>query len=120
METGRAALFFEPGKPMTLTEFPVVEPAPGSVLVRVTRANVCGSDLHFWRGDGRLERWIRQDGAIIGHEMTGVVHALGEGVATDWAGAPLAVGDKDKAKEALLNVDVLTGTTLGAGGRGAR
>ena len=93
-ETGRAALFFEPGKPMTLTEFPVLEPGPGSVLIRVTRANVCGSDLHFWRGDGRLERWNRQDGAIIGHEMTGVVHALGDGVATDWAGAPLAVGDR--------------------------
>ncbi|MCA1845612.1 MAG: alcohol dehydrogenase catalytic domain-containing protein, partial [Actinobacteria bacterium] len=94
MDTGRAALFFEPGKPMTLTDFPVLGPAPGSVLVRVTRANVCGSDLHFWRGDGRLDRWNRQDGAIIGHEMTGVVHALGDGVATDWAGAPLAVGDR--------------------------
>ncbi|HEU5450213.1 MAG TPA: zinc-binding dehydrogenase [Acidimicrobiia bacterium] len=94
MATGRAALFFEPGKPMTLTEFPVVDPAPGSVLVRVTRANVCGSDLHFWRGDGRLGRWNRQDGAIIGHEMTGVVHALGDGVVTDFAGAPLAVGDR--------------------------
>ena len=94
MDTVRAALFFEPGKPMTLTEFPVVEPGPGSVSVRVTRANVCGSDLHFWRGDGRLEWWNRQDGAIIGHEMTGVVHALGDGVVTDWAGAPLAVGDR--------------------------
>src|SRR2546423_9820993 len=93
-KSGRAALFFEPGKPMTLTEFPVVEPGPGSVLVRVTRANVCGSDLHFWRGDGRLERWNRQDGAIIGHEMTGGVHALGAGAATGWARAPPAVGDR--------------------------
>ena len=31
-----------------------------------------------------------------------------------------AVGDKDRTKEALLNVDALIGTTLGAGGRGAR
>ena len=30
------------------------------------------------------------------------------------------VGDPDKTKETLLNVDVLTGTTVGAGGRGAR
>jgi subtilisin family serine protease len=31
-----------------------------------------------------------------------------------------AVGDRDKAKETLLNVDLLTGTTLGAGTRGTR
>ena len=92
--TGRAALFFEPGKPMTLTEFPVLEPGPGSVLVRVTRANVCGSDLHIWRGDGMLAAMARDDGRIIGHEMTGVVHALGPGVSTDWAGRRLAEGDR--------------------------
>ena len=31
-----------------------------------------------------------------------------------------AVGDRDRTKEALLNVDALVGTTVGAGGRGAR
>ncbi|HLI54445.1 MAG TPA: zinc-binding dehydrogenase, partial [Acidimicrobiales bacterium] len=92
--TGRAALFFGPGKPFQLTELPVPEPEPGAVVVRVTRANVCGSDLHIWRGDGALGLMARDDGRIIGHEMTGVVHALGEGVERDWAGRPLAVGDR--------------------------
>lgn len=92
--TGRAALFFGPGKPMELVELPVPDPAPGAVVVRVTRANICGSDLHIWRGDGYLAAMAREDGRIIGHEMTGVVHALGEGVTTDWAGAPLGVGDR--------------------------
>jgi len=87
--TGRAALFFGPGKPMELTELPVPEPEPGAVVVRVTRANICGSDLHIWRGDGYLSAMARDDGRIIGHEMTGVVHALGPGVTTDWAGTPL-------------------------------
>src|SRR5688500_9224707 len=36
----------------------------------------------------------RDDGRIIGHEMTGVVHALGRGVTTDWSGRPLAEGDR--------------------------
>jgi subtilisin len=31
-----------------------------------------------------------------------------------------SVGDRDKRKETLLNVDGLTGTNLGAGERGAR
>lgn len=92
--TGRAALFFGPGKSFALTELPVPDPEPGAVVVRVTRANVCGSDLHIWRGDGALGLMARDDGRIIGHEMTGVVHALGDGVSRDWAGRPLVEGDR--------------------------
>jgi threonine dehydrogenase-like Zn-dependent dehydrogenase len=92
--TGRAALFFGPGKPFELTELPVPDPEPGAVVVRVRRANVCGSDLHIWRGDGALGLMARDDGRIIGHEMTGVVHALGAGVERDWAGRPLSEGDR--------------------------
>lgn len=94
MSTGRAALFFGPGRPFEIVELPVPDPEPGAVVVRVTRANICGSDLHIWRGDGALAAMARPDGRIIGHEMTGVVHALGDGVDTDWAGRPLAVGDR--------------------------
>jgi len=36
----------------------------------------------------------RPDGRVIGHEMTGVVHSLGAGVTTDWAGSPLREGDR--------------------------
>jgi threonine dehydrogenase-like Zn-dependent dehydrogenase len=92
--TGRAALFFGPGKPFSLQPLPVPKPEPGAIVVRVTRANICGSDLHIWRGDGLLAASARADGRVIGHEMTGVVHALGPGVEADWAGAPLAVGDR--------------------------
>lgn len=92
--TGRAALFFGPGQPMEIVELPVPSPEPGAVVVRVTRANICGSDLHIWRGDGYLGAMARPDGRIIGHEMTGIVHALGAGVTTDWAGTPLAEGDR--------------------------
>lgn len=92
--TGRAALFFGPGRPMKLVELPVPDPEPGAVVVRVTRANICGSDLHIWRGDGWLAAMARDDGRIIGHEMTGVVHALGAGVTTDTAGRPLREGDR--------------------------
>ncbi len=93
-ETGRAALFFGPGKPMELRDLSVPDPRPGAVVVRVTRANICGSDLHIWRGDGTLGAAASADGRQIGHEMTGVVHALGDGVSGDWAGQPLAVGDR--------------------------
>jgi len=64
------------------------------MVVRITRANVCGSDLHIWRGDGALGGMARADGRIIGHEMTGVVDRLGAGVTTDWAGQSLQEGDR--------------------------
>ncbi|GHB73281.1 zinc-binding alcohol dehydrogenase [Streptomyces viridiviolaceus] len=93
-QTGRAALFYGPGKPFKLTELPVPEPEPGALVMRVTRANICGSDLHIWSGEGALAAGGRDDGRVIGHEMTGVVHSLGPGVDRDWAGEPLAPGDR--------------------------
>jgi len=93
-ETNRAALFFEPGRPFELTTLPVPEPAPGGLTLRITRANICGSELHIWRGDGRLGQVSTPKGRILGHEATGYVHELGEGVSSDWSGAPLARGDR--------------------------
>ena len=93
-DTGRAALFFGPEQPFEIRELPVPQPGPGCVTLRITRANICGSELHIWRGDGRLGGMATPAGRILGHEATGVVHALGEGVTTDWAGQPLAPGDR--------------------------
>lgn len=93
-ETGRAAVFFGPHQPFEIRELPVPEPGPGCVTLRITRANICGSELHIWRGDGRLGGMASPDGRLLGHEATGVVHALGEGVETDWAGQAIAVGDR--------------------------
>ncbi|MGH2451244.1 MAG: zinc-binding dehydrogenase [Candidatus Limnocylindria bacterium] len=92
--TGRAAAYYGPGKPMTLKEYPVPEPEPGAIIVRTTVANVCGSDLHQWRGEFDLVKFGRPMPQILGHEMTGTVHRLGEGVVRDTAGLPLAAGDR--------------------------
>lgn len=95
VDSGRAALFFGPGRDLEIAELPVPDPEPGALVVRVTRANICGSDVHIWRGEGALAAaGAREDGRSIGHEMTGVVHSLGDGVDRDWAGKPLAVGDR--------------------------
>jgi threonine dehydrogenase-like Zn-dependent dehydrogenase len=91
-QTGRAAVFHGPGRPFEIRELPLPALEPGAVLVRVTRANICGSDLHFWRGDAPVT--LPPDGWIFGHEMTGRVAALGAGVATDSAGRSLREGDR--------------------------
>ena len=51
------------------------EPAPGEALVRVRSVGVCGSDLHFYRGEFPLPA-----GFCLGHEVSGEVEALGDGV----------------------------------------
>ena len=42
--TGRAAVFFGAGRPFQVTEYPVPEPEPGALLVRLDYTSVCGSD----------------------------------------------------------------------------
>ena len=93
-EKGRAAIFKGVGQPMEIKEYPVPEPEPGAILIKVTMANICGSDLHQWRGEIDLAASGKFLPAIIGHEMMGKVAKLGEGVSRDSAGEPLAVGDR--------------------------
>jgi len=92
MSTGKAAVFFGPGRPFEIREFALPEVEPEAVLIRVSLANVCGSDLHFWRGDAPLR--LPADGWIYGHEMTGRVAKLGARVKTDSLGRPLKEGDR--------------------------
>ena len=48
-ETTRMPVFHGAGKPFEIREYPVPDPEPGAMLVRVALANVCGSDFHDWR-----------------------------------------------------------------------
>ncbi len=77
-------------KQVELREYEVAGPGPGQVLLEVSRANVCGSELHIWRGHHPTVKM----GSVLGHEMLGRVLALGDGVETDYAGEPLRRGDR--------------------------
>ncbi len=61
------------------------KPGPGEVRLLVERCGVCGSDLHAFRGHS--ERPV----ACPGHEISGVVEALGTGVAGVREGDRVAV-----------------------------
>ncbi len=76
---------------MTLTEYDVPHPGPDEVLVRVSLASICGSDLHMWRGE---VPWLQPPPGIQGHEMVGRVVELGAGRTRDSAGQPLELGDR--------------------------
>ncbi|MCA1596269.1 MAG: alcohol dehydrogenase catalytic domain-containing protein [Chloroflexi bacterium] len=50
-------------------------PGVGEVLIDVSACGICGTDLHFYSG-----RWP-QPSVIPGHEIAGIVSAVGEGAA---------------------------------------
>jgi threonine dehydrogenase-like Zn-dependent dehydrogenase len=64
---------------------PVPDPGPGEVLVEVGHCGICGSDLHM------IAERLGTAGTVLGHEYSGVVAALGEGVA-GWAVGDEVVG----------------------------
>jgi len=63
-----------------LREVPVPEIGPDHVLLEVSAAGVCGSDIEFWRHSITFP--VRTP-VIQGHEFGGVIAEVGEGV-TDW------------------------------------
>ena len=72
----RAMLLEQIGQPLQLRELPVPQPGPGEVRVRVLACGVCRTDLHVV--DGELPEAPLP--IIPGHEIVGLVDALGEGV----------------------------------------
>jgi 2-desacetyl-2-hydroxyethyl bacteriochlorophyllide A dehydrogenase len=57
-----------------------VPPLAGQAQIRVSHAGLCGTDLHIFHG--HMDQRVRIP-QIMGHEMSGVVSAVGAGV-TDW------------------------------------
>jgi len=71
------AVYYERDKAIRLDEVEASAPGPGEVQVEIAYVGICGTDLHIYHGvmDGRVSA-----SQIMGHEISGVVTALGEGV----------------------------------------
>lgn len=72
----RAAVAFEPGKPLEIVEIDVEPPRKGEVLVRITHTGVCHTDAFTLSGDDPEGIFP----AVLGHEGAGIVVEVGEGV----------------------------------------
>jgi len=72
---------------LRLVECPLPTVAAGEVLVRVEAAGVCGSDLYGYRGVNDR----RPAGTVMGHEVSGTVEQVGEGVEAHWAGLKVTI-----------------------------
>ena len=68
------------------------EPAvgPGEVLIRLGAGGICGSDIHYYF-EGRNGSFVIREPLVPGHEASGVVAAIGEGVTRVKPGDKIAV-----------------------------
>jgi S-(hydroxymethyl)glutathione dehydrogenase/alcohol dehydrogenase len=82
----RAAVIERAGTPTAIETLALDDPRAGEVLVRMTAAGVCHSDLHVRDGD-----WERPGPIVMGHEGAGLVEAVGEGVDPDLVGRSVAL-----------------------------
>jgi L-iditol 2-dehydrogenase len=79
-----------------LDDVPVPVVGPGEVLIEVEAAGICASDVKCWHGGGHF--WPSEHGpgyveapAIVGHEFSGRVVAMGDGAAERHG---VALGDR--------------------------
>ena len=71
----RAMVLNQIGAPLRIDELPIPVPGPGEVQIRVEACAVCRTDLHVVDGDLPHPKLP----LIPGHEIVGIVEALGEG-----------------------------------------
>ena len=91
----KAAILVKPGN-MEIRDVPIPEPARGWVRIQVKACGICGSDMHYYKGNypeletgSAIEQRVL--GKTYGHEAAGVVDKLGEGVQSFRKGDRVAV-----------------------------
>lgn len=84
------AIVAHAAKDLRLEEYEAPKPGAGQVLIRMAAGGICGSDLHYYAHGGFGSVRLREP-MILGHEVSGVIEALGDGVEGLKAGQLVAV-----------------------------
>jgi L-iditol 2-dehydrogenase len=72
----KAALFYGP-KDIRVQEIEKPKITSKEVLIKVKAAGICGSDIHFYKGEAPIKLDV---GTVLGHELSGEVVAIGDEV----------------------------------------
>ncbi|MEM9581830.1 MAG: L-idonate 5-dehydrogenase [Pseudomonadota bacterium] len=81
------AVVIHKAKDLRIEDSPVKALAAGQVQIRMAAGGICGSDLHYYNHGGIGDAIRVKEPMILGHEVSGVVTELGDGV------DDLSVGD---------------------------
>lgn len=77
-KTMKAVVYNAPHQ-LSVEQIPYPVPGPGEVTVKVTCCGICGTDYHILEGD-----FISPYPLIGGHEFSGTIYEIGDGV-TGWS-----------------------------------
>ncbi|MEO0691773.1 MAG: alcohol dehydrogenase catalytic domain-containing protein [Pseudomonadota bacterium] len=86
------AAHYRGNKTFSVDTTPAPTPGPGEVAVRVAFCGICGTDMHVFHGNMDARVGFER---VIGHEMSGVVDAVGDGVSGFAAGEKVVVRPLD-------------------------
>jgi propanol-preferring alcohol dehydrogenase len=121
----KAAVLHSFAEPLRIEEIPTPAPGPGEVLIKVAACGVCHSDLHLAMGEWDLLKPITKLPVTLGHEVTGTIASVGEGVVDfgvgDRAGVPWlhwTCGECEfclMGRETLCSKQQVTGCTVDGG-----
>jgi S-(hydroxymethyl)glutathione dehydrogenase/alcohol dehydrogenase len=73
----KAAICREFGKPLVIEEVELLPPRTGEVQVKLSACAICHSDILYAEG-----AWGGDLPAVYGHEASGIVETVGQGVTT--------------------------------------
>ena len=71
------ATFYKGNHSFSVSEVEIESPKAGEVCIKVAFCGVCGTDMHIFHG--LMDKRVKMP-QTLGHEMSGTIHAIGEGV----------------------------------------
>lgn len=74
------AAYYAGKETITVGDCRPLPPSAGQVQIRVSHCGICGTDLHVYHGN--MDHRVKTP-QVIGHEMSGTIEAVGDGV-TGW------------------------------------
>ncbi|KAM0935044.1 putative alcohol dehydrogenase [Dioscorea sansibarensis] len=75
--TCKAAVVWGPGEPFVIEDVQVDPPQKMEVRIKILFTSICHTDLSAWLGHNEAQRSFPR---ILGHEASGIVESVGEGV----------------------------------------
>jgi len=92
-KTARANLLDKPNGKFVIGDYPIPEPQSNQLLIKIEMCGICGTDIHTWRAPAEAVFGLEYP-ISLGHEISGIIEALGDGVTTDSVGTEVKVGDR--------------------------
>lgn len=91
-----SAAYYRGNKSFAVEQAQATAPGAGEAAIRVAYCGICGTDMHVYHGNMDARVGLNR---VIGHEMSGVVEAVGAGVDTVKPGQKVVVRPLDHCGE---------------------